>query len=191
MATLPIVKAMLAAFAKNWSDKEDHCRDAKVISFWEEYLADIPDDLLRAAAKTVLSEAVFFPKVADVRAMAFRLQKDAHNVPEAEEAWGQLIRWLRATAHILCDDGVIRKKPPLPDHIQKAVDAIGGLEVFGTSDNAVSDRARFIAAYERFMERAKHQATMLPEVKQLLQRAALPEGAKVMLPDSADVGAKE
>ena len=183
MATEAVVKAMLAAFAQNWPEKADHCQQQDTIAFWHRHLQDMDDGLLRAAAKTVLCEAKYFPRVADLREMAFRLQKDMYGIPEAEEAWGIVTRWLRATSYVMCSDGMARKKPPLPVPLRKAVDAIGGLEALSLSENATADRARFIAAYERTMARAQHEATMLPEVRELVQRAALPEGLRGLLPE--------
>lgn len=183
MATEAVVKAMLSAFANNWPEKAEHCRDKRTVSFWMQFLEDMDDGLLRATAKTIISEAKYFPKVADVREMAFRLQMDVAKVPEAEEAWGMLTRWLRATSYIMGPDGRAYKKPPLPGVIQNAVDAIGGLVALGTSDNPAADRARFIAAYERSMGRMRHQATMLPEVRELVRAAALPDGLRQLLPE--------
>lgn len=186
MGTLPVVKAMLSAFAQNWPDRADYCRDPKTVAFWQKYTDDIADDLLSAASKTVITESTFFPKVAEVRKMAFTLQKDGLNLPDAEAAWGFLLRWMRATSYILGKDGVARKKPPLPPPIQRAVEYLGGVDEIGRSDNPVADRARFIEAYRRVMERAEHQVTMLPEVRKLVQRAALPEGLRGLIEGGRD-----
>lgn len=204
MATEVVVKAMLAAFAQNWPEKAEHCKQQDTVAFWHRYLEDMDDGLLRATSKTILSEAKYFPKVADVREMAFRLQADVVGVPDAYQAWNMVKKWMRLPPTLFCD-GKHHRRRPLPPMIQKAVDGIGGVDMLGMSENETADRARFVEAYNNLMGRMRHQATMLPEVRELVQRAALPDGLKKLLPERettvtdhalsgsaecADVGAK-
>ncbi len=184
MATEAVVKAMLSAFANNWPEKAEHCRDKRTVSFWMQFLEDMDDGLLRATAKTILSEAKFFPKVADVREMAFRLQADVMGVPDAYQAWNMVKKWMRLPPTMFRDGRRYRRKP-LPPIIQRAVDGIGGVDMLSMSENETADRARFVDAYNNLMDRMRHQATMLPEVRELVRAAALPEELKRLLQDEA------
>ena len=182
MASEAVVKAMLVAFAQNWPAKADHFKQQDTVAFWCRYLEDMDDGLLKATAKTILSEAKFPPVVADVREMAFRLQADVVGVPDAYQAWNMVKKWMRLPP-TLFRDGKHYKRRPLPPVIQKAVDGIGGGDMLGMSENETADRARFVEAYNNLMGRMRHQATMLPEVRELVRNAALPEGLKKLLPE--------
>ncbi len=179
MATEAVVKGMLAAFAKNWPEKADHCASEKTVAFWTEYLADMDDGLLRAAGKTILSEAHYFPRLADVREMAFRLQADVVGLPDAYQAWAMVKKWMSRPA-TLFHRGVRYRRKPLPPVIRQAVDGIGGVEMLALSENDMADRARFVEAYNNLVARMRHQATMLPEVRDTVRAAALPEALRAL-----------
>jgi hypothetical protein len=91
-------------------------------------------------------------------------------------------KWMRMPPTLFRDGKHYRRKP-LPPIIQRAVDGIGGVDMLSMSENETADRARFVDAYNNLMGRMRHQATMLPEVRELVRAAALPEGLKRLLPE--------
>jgi len=77
---------------------------------YAEALADIPADLLSAAADQCLSEmdgksGDFFPSVPRLRSKALDLQLAAMGIPTPAEAWAQVQRAYRHVDGALCADG--------------------------------------------------------------------------------------
>lgn len=122
-------------------------------------LADIDDDLLKAAAAQHIATSKWFPAVADLRETAASLIQRADGAPDSYTAWQQVKRHMRGG--------------PQPHPLaRRAIDALGGLREFGLSD--VSDepawRARFIAAYEQYQRRQLEDAMTLPIVTDYIQK---------------------
>jgi hypothetical protein len=126
------------------------------IKAYTQILADVPPDLLHAAAKELGSRNTFFPAAAELRRAAFDLVERSQDMPSAYEAWRQI----KARFGGRSADDV----HPLA---MKAIDSLGGLRAFGQSqiDDEPTWRARFIMAYDILAKREREQVTMLPEVK--------------------------
>ena len=54
-------------------------------------LADLPDELLRAAIQHCAATQTFFPTPGEIREAAANLGKLSYNVPSADEAWSELV----------------------------------------------------------------------------------------------------
>lgn len=108
-------------------------------------LADIPADLLEAAAKDLGSRATFFPAAAELRRAAYDLIERSQQMPTAYEAWRQVKSQFAG-----------RREELHPLAVQ-AISSLGGLRAFGQSqvDDEPSWRARLIAAYEIMAERQR------------------------------------
>lgn len=134
-------------------------------------LADIDDNLLRAAALRHVDESNWFPKISELRKAAARIAQ-----PEAldpAEAWGQVVKAIPIYgATIAGADGP--GIPPFDDPLTAAVVRQFGWNNLCWSENPVADRARFIEAYERQAQRAQERAA-LPAG---LQNGALAPGAR-------------
>jgi hypothetical protein len=79
---------------------------------------------------------------------------------------------------------------PVYEHalVGKTVHLLGGLDVLLT-DNPVSDRARFVQAYQEILERERSIVGMVPEVKQFVQderQAALETGERQAVFDTGE-----
>lgn len=121
-------------------------------------LADIPDDLLEAAALHVIGRSKFFPAVAELRDAAFDLRKTALALPTALEAWGEVMAEVRRS-------GSYREPRFSSDVIRQAVVALGGWQSICLSENVTADRARFVEVYDQLTGREDAHARLLPSVR--------------------------
>jgi hypothetical protein len=148
------------------------------VEIYSRVLADIPDDLLQAATVQVLAAATFWPKPAELRKAAIGLRWPDELT--GAEAWGRvhayILKW-PAGGRFVGDHHV--DPPALPERIQRAVNAVGGLAYLRTSENAVADRARFCDVYDVLVRRATEHAQMLPEVRAVVERLQAPASAQL------------
>lgn len=142
-------------------------------------LADIPDDELVQTVNDGIETQWHFtrmPTIAEIRQHWTALRLKAIGVPLPEEAWGEVMAELKRC-------GAYRAPKFSSDLVKQALRAIGGWQVLvsmESSDEIAPNRARFIDAYEGMLARAKHTATMTPEVRTTVLGAgtgpALPAG---------------
>jgi hypothetical protein len=122
-------------------------------------LEDIPKEVLEAGALDHISRSVFFPKVAELRKAAADIAMNKQGIPIATEAWGEATKAMRYYGR--------NNKPDFDNPIlEKTIEALGWYDLC-MSTNAVADRARFIEAYNAFIEKQSMGAVTLPEVKRL------------------------
>jgi len=170
MASHETIMRMFKIFAGIWP-RDAERGNAETVTIYERCLADISDDLLQAATVKIVSEATFWPKPAEIRAAALALVEP--DDLSAGEAWAMVQRYIRH-----CPPGrwwVAGKSyraKPLPERVQKCVDAVGGMAYLRLSENTMSDRARFATAYDTITRRERERARMLPEVRAVVERLA-------------------
>ena len=156
-------------------------------------LCDLDTEMLAMAAAHVASEATFFPVASEIRKTAFHLAEVAAGIPSAQDAWAEVTKAVQRGGFYDKSRGYWQQRPPQTDDwshplIEKAIDAVGGFHALRTSDNVVADRARFLEAYDRYVERHRESDRMLPNVQQAVraladgQRSvrALPEGQRAI-----------
>lgn len=170
MASDEAIRRMFDVFAEIWPRDDDRVSDL-TIAVYARCLADVPDDLLSAATVRVVSEGIYYPKPAEIRQAALGLVDP--EAPSGVEAWGALCRYIRRWpgGGGYFDGEQHVDPPPLPQRIQRAVDAIGGLAYVRYSEDTVADRARFVQVYEVMERRRREEARMLPEVREAIRRA--------------------
>jgi tetratricopeptide (TPR) repeat protein len=132
------------------------------VRLYQEALADIPDDVLRASALDHISRSTFFQAVAELRSSAADIALDTRRFPTAFDAWQQAFR-------AMVDYGRDRKPDFDNPILEKTLFALGWRNLC-MSTNQVADRARFIECYNIFLKRAKDDAVTLPQVKDLAAR---------------------
>jgi hypothetical protein len=111
-------------------------------------LADVPPDVLEAAAISLGSRNKFFPAASELRAEAFSLVERADGEPCAYLAWDEVCRAISKHGH--------REKPEWSQPIiGVALRTIGGYGNVCLSTNHTADRARFVDAYDRLVSRAR------------------------------------
>jgi len=168
----------------------------KVIDTFEMILSDLPAETVEAATRQYLSTGIFFPTPGHIREIAMDLQMLAIGVPTPTEAWGMVMTGLKAVESVFCTDGaslrdtyISNQTPENLSQYSRHVDSchicllggfqevyahpavtetvrlLGGRDIILT-DNATSDRARFVDAYREVVARERMKTAMLPEVKQ-------------------------
>jgi len=144
------------------------------MSHYQMLLHDIPDDVLVAATLDHCTNSQWWPKPSELRARAGALTQDTQDRLAAEEAWGVVTDYMRATKWRRERDGLI-----ITPLMERAVKAIGGWEVFAESDgSAAANRARFIDAYRVVQKRKEEDRLMLPEVRTVRQAIEAAQAVK-------------
>ncbi len=161
----------------------------ELVMLYSATLKDIPDDVLEAATLDVISRNIFFPSIGEIRAAAVNIATGIERYQTAAEAWGEVSR------------AIVRygrdRQPQFENPVtEKTVNALGWRNLC-LSTNQISDRARFIEAYNTYLQRARDDATMLPQVRALAEKFRAPgmrtgwiapalPGKREILPDPAD-----
>jgi hypothetical protein len=160
-----IARAMRLLFA-NWPDQQ---RGKATTELYYQMLRDLPDETIEAAVRQRLASAnPFFPRVGEIRQLAIDIASGADSVLPAPEAWGKLLKWIRryGGGYQYWTASGPTDPPQLPALVKKAAAAIGGVSYIGMSENLTADRARFIEAYDIFVQRERSRIGMLPEVRE-------------------------
>lgn len=130
-------------------------------------LADIDGDLLKAAALRFIERNIY-PRIAtpgELRQYAAEIVTQAHGLPAATEAWGEVMHQLRYVGSW----GAPSWTTPL---IARAVADVGGWMNLCMTENITADRARFIAAYDERRRRHTEDMMQLPTSEQYCARLA-------------------
>lgn len=142
-------------------------------------LCDLPIELLKAAVLHICGEGREWPPPAGViRATAFSLIEHNEGAITAGEAWQEARR-------ILGDPSRYYPGINAPDAdefsdtaIYATVQAVGALDIVSTPENAIyTTRARFMDTFETIKDRQRTSRTMLPTVRETIDRLAPPQNA--------------
>lgn len=109
---------------------------------WHGLLNDgpaLPAEAVYKAAMTWMRDNEWPPQVRDLRDI---IASEVSGVPNAEEAWASLWKWLKAGY-----PGMPDNRPPLPDMIRASVKEIGGTSLVRELGDKAHDR--FVNAYNR------------------------------------------
>ena len=130
---------------------------AEMVPIWHRLLQDIPFESLKAAAEHLAATSKWFPSVSELREAAFGLVAPEEHDQSGAEAWGEVEASFR--------DSRYEFQNPMA---KAAYDALGGRGYFQHSllEHAMSDRARFIEAYNAIQKRTVGRERMLPAVRE-------------------------
>lgn len=142
------------------------------IALYELMLADVDGEVLRAAVTQHIASSQWFPKISEIRERVAAIL-----TPERDtglEAWGKLMDGMRNANKISWDGNGYEPPdfaaPPYSDPIlQRLVDSMGW-RYLCQSENAMADRAHFLAAYKAIGEREHVGLMTLPIVRELAAR---------------------
>lgn len=140
---------------------------AALLDIWKTLLADIPPEVLKAAAFQHIASSKWFPTVAELRELAREITCPARLT--GVEAWGVVKREIARVG--------LSGKPDFGDEFIAAAVRTLGWGSLCMSEFEAADRARFIQCYETFIAREDRQAALLPQV-----RALMGEVSQVLLP---------
>jgi len=177
VASREAVARMFAIFAEVWPREAERASDL-TLEVYGRVLADIQDDLLSAAVVSVVCGATFYPKPAEIRRAAIALRWPDELT--GTEAWGRVGAYIRqwpAGGRFVGQHHI--DPPALPERMERAVNAIGGLSYLRLSENIMADRARFIEVYDALATREREHAQMLPEVRAVVEQLQSPATAQL------------
>ena len=127
-------------------------------------LADIEPALLEAAILDIISKKTFLPAISEVREAAALLVEQSAGRLDAVSAWGDVCKQIVRVGRY--------GTPDVDEMTRAAIDAVGGWRELCASENQVADRARFVQAYDRLVNKERGGAVQLPGVKQLVSKMA-------------------
>lgn len=154
------------------------------IEVYEQSLADIPVDALHAATLDMVAESKFYPTVAEIRKSAFALMAEQEGTPGAYEAWELTLRYVRqGRGHPIVAQSRDWDIPPL---IERAARQVGGWAYLAQADNVAADRARFLEAYERALEKRDYMARRLPQITALADAMSLPVARELTVSEEVE-----
>ena len=127
-------------------------------------LSDLPFELVKAAIQDYASDDTPWPPSSgQIRGRAISLVERSEDRPSVSEAWGRVVKAIGVYGYM--------REPQFEDsRTTRAVEAIGGWRFICTcpEDMQVSNRARFIAAYETIGKRDQDGIRLLPQVQEVI-----------------------
>lgn len=136
--------------------------EEKSPKLYERMLADIPDEVLEQATLDHISRSQWFPKISELRRAAARLTGGIEQQQTGIEAWNDVNTAIRTLGR----GGDPEFRNPVTAHVVRMM----GWRDLCMSENQISDRARFIDAYDQFQTRAVSEAVSLPSVRELARK---------------------
>lgn len=155
--------ALFPAFSRKLSEQEID----NMITAYHAVLQDIPDQLLNAATLHAAGKGRFFPSASELRQAAVEIKIRAEDIPPAQDAWGEVKRAFRSGFSRYNVPSVADWSHPM---IARALDAIGGWRTLCDSENDAADRARFLQAYQVYLERNISDLELLPAVSRAVEQ---------------------
>ena len=155
-------KAIMAVLASSYPKYE---LQPETLTAYHAVLADLDVALLKAATLHIAATSKWFPAASEIRAAAFELVEQAEGVPDAYQAWTQVLSEIGRVG---------RSGRPGWTHeaVGATVKAIGGWGYLCMSENMVADRARFVEAYGMTVKRERETMRMLPAVRAEIEKVA-------------------
>ena len=139
---------------------------AQTLRLYQRLLADIPGEMLEAAALQHVASSRFFPTIAELREIAVAIMAPPSTTPM--EAWGKLQAAMADVRFYRYADGY-HEFPHFDDPILERVVQDMGWANLTASEDTVADRARFLQAYEAYARRMREDQMLLPAVRELAQ----------------------
>lgn len=150
--------AQLSAAFPNWKP------NAYTVEIYYQDLKDIDSDELFTAAQHCRTsperDQRFAPSTGEVRMAVLDLRKMKSGIPSAYDAWREVRQFIADNGYYV----IPQWSHPL---IEKTV-RVFGLENLRMSENGMSDRMRFIEAYQSFVERVEKEEMLVPEIRESL-----------------------
>lgn len=140
---------------------------------YSELLADVDDDLLATAVQHHAATSKWFPSVAELRSAVADLADRAEGVPTAEDAWQEICEKMVLYPPVPLETGwrVPEFSHPL---VLEAVNVLGGWVRLGESEHGIADRAHFFKIYPQLAARRRAEVSMLPSVREAIDRLQVP-----------------
>lgn len=145
---------------RNWPEPG---KEEALISLWETMLDDIDYEVGRIVIKKFMSESVYPPTIADIRARIADVTVARGKT--GIEAWGDVKTAIRRFGSYNEDKAM----DSLRGATKKVVESIG-FRTLCLSENEMADRAHFLKVYDMVEKREREDALLLPEIKNAMHR---------------------
>ncbi len=141
------------------------------IDLYTRLLADIPDEVLIAAALKHTRTCKWFPKVSELCEVAFSMMEVG--IKTAEEAWNEVTKEMRRVGYYGNPDFTCQE-------IYDAVNTFGWENMCSAEDHSVL-RAHFYRTYETYLKRSREERRMLPEIRNLIKGLLASKGPQKVI----------
>ena len=146
----------------------------EMISAWNEMLADIPFDTVKAAVKAAVATSPFPPSICEIRNYAVKISENSLRSPE--EAWKIALDAIRTyNTKTVPIDGFNSKtyeaKKNLPPDVWEVMELMGYADMCA-SENADVLRGQFMKIWSNKTSREHEYRVVAPVVPQLVERVA-------------------
>lgn len=175
------LKRMLAALPQH-SARFTEAQIGDMLEVWLEDLADLPDDLLKAACKNHRERSQWLPSIAEIRASAVSLMRQASPADQDwNEAWAEMQRQILRVGYV----GVPEWTNPA---LAETVKTLGGWQAvcFNEDPEGVA-RAQFRETYQIVIGRMERKVTQSPEVRGFIESMRIPADRQLEAGDAVDL----
>lgn len=175
------LKRMLAALPQH-SARFTEAQIGDMLEVWLEDLADLPDDLLKAACKNHRERSQWLPSIAEIRASAVSLMRQASPADQDwNEAWAELQRQILRVGYV----GVPEWTNPA---LAETVKTLGGwMAVCMNEDPEGVRRKQFSDVYAIVIGRMERKVTQSPEVRGFIESMRIPADRQLEAGDATDL----
>lgn len=145
----------------------------QTVLVYSRMLADVPTELLQAAAVRCASSLEFFPSVFQLRRAVTEIRAARAGIPSAYEAWEDLRRAGDGQcSRVVAENGrhIIEKWEYVFRHpiVRRVAEMLGWPREF-PGDNPAADRAHYFRAYEETVRLELEREMMPPQVSEAIE----------------------
>lgn len=145
---------------RNWPEPG---KEEVLIALWGQMLEDVSFEIAQVAVQKYMSESVYPPTIADIRARIADIT--VFREKPGIEAWGDVKTAIRKY-------GVYNEEKAMNSLMgvtRKVVESMG-FRTICMSENEMADRAHFLKVYDTIAERERQDALMLKSTRDLIAR---------------------
>lgn len=175
------LKRMLASFPQH-SARFTEAQIGDMLEVWLEDLADLPDDLLKAACKNHRERSQWLPSIAEIRASAVSLMRQASPADQDwNEAYAELQTAIRRYGYVTVPEWT---NPALAETVK----TLGGWQaVCFNEDLEGVFRAQFREVYAVVIAKMERKVTQSPEVRAFIASMTAPVNGQLEAGDAQDI----
>lgn len=155
--------SLVGICSANYRNWPENGKEAPLISLWEMMLSDVDFDIAKIAIQKHMSESVYPPTVADIRAKIADIT--VFREKTGIEAWGDVKTAIRRFGSY----NEKKAMDSLSGVTRKVVEAIG-FKTLCLSEEEMADRAHFLKVYDTVAKRERDDALLLPQIRDMMPR---------------------
>ena len=174
------LKRVLAAYPQHAARLTDG-QIVDMLDVWQEDLIDLDDNLLAAAIKNHRERSQWIPSIAEIRASAVSLMRQAS---PADQDWNEAYAELQ---RLILSCGYVNKPDFANPALAETVRTLGGWQqVCWNEDPEGVFRGQFRDVYQVVIARMERKVTQSPEVRAFIA-SMTPTAPQIEAPDALDV----